>query len=230
MLAPYAEPDHSARYPAQHRESAEQANRERSLADRRTRLQQLADDVVLHGFLSALDHARGEQSAALHPAEQRPDVLAACERSGQRIGRSHCILDRQVDTDAADRRHGVCGVADGEQARPMPLPQPVERYTEQVEVLPAVDFAQVEVRRGCRDQRTHMVNALGFELLRAALGDHQRALPVITAVDQHRNPAPFEAAAQHPAPVVHLADPKPEDVNWRSERFNFEHASAPDDG
>ena len=40
---------------------------------------------------------------------QRP---LARQRRGEEIGRRDCVLNREVDADAADRRHGMRGVSD----------------------------------------------------------------------------------------------------------------------
>jgi len=47
---------------------------------------------------------------------------ASCaERLGENVGGGNCVLHRKIDADAADRRHGVRGIADAEQAWPVPL-------------------------------------------------------------------------------------------------------------
>ena len=66
--------------------------------------------------------------------EQRIDVVAARQRTGEDIRRRDRILDREIDADPADRRHGVGGIADREQPGPMPAGQPVERDGQQMQV------------------------------------------------------------------------------------------------
>ena len=48
---------------------------------------------------------------------------AAPQRLGQDIGRGHRVLHREIDADAADRRHRVRRIADADQARLVPAPQ-----------------------------------------------------------------------------------------------------------
>ena len=48
---------------------------------------------------------------------KRIDVLAAGQRAGQDVRRRNRVLDGEVDPDPADRRHGMGGIADREQAR-----------------------------------------------------------------------------------------------------------------
>ena len=51
---------------------------------------------------------------------------ALFERSGEDVGGRHGILNREVDSDAANRRHRVRRIADAQQARPIPVAQPIE--------------------------------------------------------------------------------------------------------
>ena len=73
----------------------------------------------------------------------RCSFVTASARAAARpdIGGGHRVLHREIDADAADRRHGVRGVADAEQARPMPLPQPVDRHRQQLDVVEAFELA-----------------------------------------------------------------------------------------
>jgi hypothetical protein len=68
----------------------------------------------------------------------------------------------------------------------------------------------------------------GLECLDAALGNDQRALPIVAAIDQYREAAALEAAAERSSALGRLADPKPENVHRRAERFHLEHSAAPD--
>ena len=48
------------------------------------------------------------------------DVVFGGEDWGQEVGGGDGVLDGEVDADAADGGHGVGGVADAEQAGPVP--------------------------------------------------------------------------------------------------------------
>ena len=61
------------------------------------------------------------------------------QRPGKRPARGDRVLDREVDADPADRRHRVRRVAEAEQPGRRPLPQPVERDLEQLDLVPGGD-------------------------------------------------------------------------------------------
>ena len=79
-------------------------------------------------------------------AEQRIHVLAARQRAGKDVCRRHRILNRQVDADPADRRHGMRRIADREQARLVPGRQPVELHGQQMQVGDLVELGEIEIR------------------------------------------------------------------------------------
>ena len=94
----------------------------------------------LRQHLKGLDHLGGEFAPALHLLEiARILRHAFLQHRPQDIGRRHRVLDGQIDAHAADRRHGVGGIADAEQARPRPLLQPVHRHGEQLDLVEILD-------------------------------------------------------------------------------------------
>ena len=48
----------------------------------------------------------------------------------------HRILDSEIDADAADRRHGVSGIADAEQPVAIPALQAIDRDSQELHVVP----------------------------------------------------------------------------------------------
>ena len=97
--------------------------------------------VVLHDHLHALDDLRRKGAARLHCGEMRRSYRSCAQRLGQDVGGGDRVLHREIDADAADRRHRVRGIADAEQARPVPLPQPVDRHGQQLDVIEALQLA-----------------------------------------------------------------------------------------
>ena len=81
-------------------------------SDRLLRLQQSSDDAVLDRLLASLNDVRREQTPFLHLTKQWIDVLGPREGAGKDVCSRHCILDRKVDPDSADRRHGVRRISD----------------------------------------------------------------------------------------------------------------------
>ena len=62
------------------------------------------------------------------------------QRCGENVGGGHRILDRQVDADAAHRRHGVGGIADAQQTRAPPGLEPVDLHVQELHLLPVPGF------------------------------------------------------------------------------------------
>ena len=143
----------------------------------------------------------------------------------EQVGRSDRVLDRQVDADAADRRHRVRRVADAEQARLRPLRQAIDGDGEQLDVVPRANvFGDVrgQHRPGLDDLGAEFLDRPLAQRVGAALGDHECALPVVAAVD-----GDDEVAGRDPRQaVVELGriapDAKPEHVDRRAEVLDGE--------
>ena len=84
---------------------------------------------------------------------------ASAQRAGEEVGRGDRVLDREVDADAADRRHGVRGVADAEQARPPPFRS---RSTATVSSLTSSQLC--EFADAIAEERRHLDDALAERL------------------------------------------------------------------
>ena len=97
-----------------------------------TRLQH----VVLDEHLQPLRHPRREHAAALHGGEIVVADGPGAQRRGQAVRGRDRVLDREIDADAADRRHRVRRVADAQQPRPVPLRQAVDLDGQQLDVVP----------------------------------------------------------------------------------------------
>ena len=82
--------------------------------------QHVADHVVLHEHLHPLGDPRREFAAFLHGCSMRRRDRAGAQRLRQDVGGGDRVLHREIDADAADRRHGMRGVADAEQPGSMP--------------------------------------------------------------------------------------------------------------
>ena len=68
------------------------------------------------------------------------DDGVATKRLGEDIGRGDSILDGEVDADTADRRHGVGGVADAEEAGAVPGPQSIDPHGQELDVVPVAQL------------------------------------------------------------------------------------------
>src|SRR5947208_16763131 len=87
-------------------------------------------------------------------------------------------------------------IADAEQAGPPPALQPVDRNGQQLDVLPALQLVDpvAQKRRQAQDLAAKRVQATGAHLVVTALADHERALPVIAAVEGDEQAAVIETA------------------------------------
>ena len=115
VLGPDANGQQPAGDAAQQRDPVEQFEHERRLRPLRRR-EGAADDLVLHDELEPLREAHGECSARLDRAEVVVAHGTGLERRDQAVGGGDCVLDGEVDADAADRRHRVRGIADADAA------------------------------------------------------------------------------------------------------------------
>ena len=62
------------------------------------------------------------------------------ERAGEDVGGGDCVLNGDIDADAADGGHGVGGVADAEHAGCVPAMQVVDLHGEELELIEGGDF------------------------------------------------------------------------------------------
>jgi hypothetical protein len=78
----------------------------------------------------------GSIRRACTPASRAIGIVAPRHRPRQDVRSRNRILNREVDADPAYRRHRVRCIADRQQAGPMPARQPVERYAQQLDIVP----------------------------------------------------------------------------------------------
>ena len=123
-------------------------------------------------------------------------LLPSRHRPGEDVRRGDRVLDGEVDADPADRRHGMGGVADREQAGPVPGRQPVELDGQQLDLVPARSSPtrRPGTARSRRRRRGNRRRPLLAQRLRHALGEDIGALPIIAAVDQGEQPAGLDHA------------------------------------
>src|SRR3954467_15315132 len=120
------------------------------------------------GCIGGLPNQETPLRINFHPVGNSPSLQMrfpwAPERVGETVRGRDRILDREVDPDAADRRHRVRGVADAQQAGPPPALQAVDRDRQELDVLPAADLADpvAQERGGRRDTLAQGVEAPGL--------------------------------------------------------------------
>jgi len=86
--------------------------------------------------LQELSEADGELASGLDQGESGARNgsrgSGKLKRFGKDVGRGYGVLNCDIDADAADGRHSVCGVADAEQARSAPLVKMINLHGEKL--------------------------------------------------------------------------------------------------
>ncbi len=146
------------------------------------------------------------------------------QRGGQRIGGSDRILNGEVDPDTADRRHRMGGIADQQQARPVPALEPVDPHLQKLHRIPVGDLADaVAVQRLDRgDRRAQMLDPLRLQLFQRPFRNDIGALPIIPAVDRDHDRAGIEKAKAFFRVAVLALEPEPQHVHRRAEIIDSE--------
>lgn len=202
------------------------------MAERGAAVQQRLDDLGVRQTLEALGRDGRGHAAALYAADVLQPHGALAQRAHEVAGGSHRVLHREVDADAEDRRHGMGGVADAQQSRPVPAAQPVQPYVEQLDLVPRGDGVRPvgQPGDGLRELGHEAVHALGAAFGIGPLGDEPRDLPVVAAVDE-RAEEPLAQASHEAAGVVLVArQPEPPGVHRAREALQAELGQDPGEG
>ena len=86
--------------------------------------------------LKGLGDAGGEFAAELDACEGEFGDDAGEEDGRENAGGGYGVLDGEVDADASDWRHGVCGVADAEETGEVPAFEAVDLDGEELDLAP----------------------------------------------------------------------------------------------
>ena len=162
---------------------------------------------------------RRELAPLLHAGEIVLRERPVLQRLPQQVGGGHRVLDREIDADAAHGRHGVRGVADAQQPRPVPRAQPVDARRSS-SLTSSHDFSSsTRVARNGSALATVCRNAGSpacLDALGVALGDHVGELEVVAAVEHGEEAAGRDAPAE--AGIAGAArDAHPEHVDGRAD-------------
>jgi hypothetical protein len=88
--------------------------------------------------LKTLGDARGEFATLLHGTKMLIADGALCERCGEFIRGGNRILNREIDSDSTDWRHGMRGIADAQEPGARPLAQAIHGDGKQLDVVPVL--------------------------------------------------------------------------------------------
>jgi len=131
------------------------------------------------------------------------------------VGGGDGVLNSEVDADAADGRHGVGSVADGEEAGQVPAGEVVDLHGEQFHLVPAgegVDAVR-QKRDEARDGGAEGVEAVALDLGEAVLLDDEGALEVVIPVDEDGEGAVVDVADDVGGVAGTARKAEPEDVD-----------------
>src|SRR6185369_13036914 len=105
------------------------------------------------------------------------------------------VLNREVDADATDRRHRMSGVADAQQPRAVPRSQTIHRYAQKLDIGPILQLVHpvAQVWSEACDLLPQSRLSTSTNLVKPALRDHVGALPVVFAVEHHKDAAGVDA-------------------------------------
>ena len=152
----------------------------------------------MNGGLECLGNASGERAAALDLGKRafgngRSPLLGQAEYRTKDARGSDRILNGEIDTDSTDRRHGVSGIADAEQAGNMPPAQAVDLDRKEGHLIPGLYLvgARSAVGAGCAEEGNEAgqilpegLQAGGFDVgFEAVLSDDVTALEVVLPID-----------------------------------------------
>ena len=185
--------------------------------------QHVADHALLHDDLDALGDACREFAPLLHLRQHVLADRAVAQRLGQDVGGGDRVLHREVDADAAERRHGMRGVADAEQAQAVPARHAVDRDGQKLDLVPVGDLAGAvgERRHRACDVGAERRQALAVHLFDRALRNDVGALPIVAAVEHDEDAPGQEPAAGLDGVVGAPAQPEPQHVHRRAELLDF---------
>ena len=103
------------------------------------------------------------------------------------------------------------GIADAQKSRAAPVTEPVDGHGQQFDIVPIAQLgdARFEEWRKIEDRLPETGQPVAANFLEAALGNHQRALPIIVAIDGDQNAPGFGVAERLFRIVRPAGDPHP---------------------
>ena len=123
--------------------------------------------------LHSLGVAHGAFAVVLDAAQIVHGGGAAEQGFGEEVGGGDCVLQGDVDADAADGGHGMGRVADAEQAGGAPLLKVVDLDGEELDLVPGVDLRGAAGEEGddALDALLEGGEAILLDLRKGAFGD-----------------------------------------------------------
>src|SRR5260370_34654996 len=141
----------------------------------RSPLERARDVAIVYEKLEALRDAGRKIAARLQLVQVILGEPTLAQRRRENICGGDRVLNREIDADAAHRRHRVRRIANAQQARAMPLLQAVDLYREQFDIVPVAQFADAlsKKRREVPDRLSKSRHPPLTHLLVRPLGNHE---------------------------------------------------------
>ncbi len=125
MLRPEPETNEPSRNSPQNGPALQQSQRPRK-RERLRAPQHSSNHVVLYRHLQSLCGSRGKASALLDCVKLALGGASSQKYFAEQVGRRHGVLNCQIDSHTADRRHGMRRVTNAQEPGPVPLQKPVD--------------------------------------------------------------------------------------------------------
>src|SRR5205814_4701 len=133
-------------------------------------------------------------------------------------------LDGKIDPNAACRRHRVRSVDDRKQSFAAPITQTIDLYRKQLDLRPIAQLRHTVAEKSGEggDVVLKLRQPARFYLAEAAFRDDETALPVIAAIEQHKQLAMLEKTERLLRIILFFRDAHPEHVDRHAKLVQLE--------
>ena len=175
-----------------------------------------ANESVLDENLHVLHESRGAKPTFLYRFQVCGfDRAMVSKKGNESIGGSNGVLNGKVDADASDRRHGMSGVADTQEAGAIPSLESINRDGQESDLIPISESFESVPDERCDggDAPSKGLDTLLAKLFVSPLGNDESALPIVTSIDHDQHFALVETSQQFPGVIFLSRDAHPQDVD-----------------
>ena len=183
-------------------------------------------DAILDKYLKSLSESCREFASLLHCFEVTKCNATLQKSRYQDVRRCHCILYSEVDTDASDRAHGVCGVANSKESIALPFEEMLDRNRKHFYFLPAIDFFYSLAEKRCEVKNILLQRSYAtcFDMLKFVLRYHKSALPVFGTVDHWHHQSAVNFCQRFVAVCLCARNTEPQHIHRSAEVFTCKTA------
>jgi hypothetical protein len=147
------------------------------------------EDTVEHFVgedLEGLGLADRAFAIVLDGAEIVDGQWVVTQRFGEDVGGGDGILKGDVNADASDGGHGMCGVADAEESGDTPVAEAVDLDGEELDLVPWIELGCAAFKEWDDSDETFVegIEAAGLDIGEGTFGNDVADLEVVDAVDE----------------------------------------------